>query len=117
MAATVVGAPLVFVSSPDEAAHYEMTTIGPPDDAILTSGRRRVLAALLEMGGACDSIKDLAEASGFSRGQATRHANALNRAGYVTKKGARPVTVEITDIGKIILRVKQIRKKRGWGAR
>lgn len=115
MAATVVGAPLVFVSSPDDADFFEMTMIGPPEAAILTDGRRTVLVALQKLGGSCKSISDLAEASGYSRSMTTRHVNALSRAGYIVKEAGRPISVAITDIGKIILRVKQIRKKRIWG--
>ncbi|MCK4566042.1 MAG: winged helix-turn-helix transcriptional regulator, partial [Candidatus Thorarchaeota archaeon] len=96
---------------------YEMTTFGYPNEAILTAGRRKVLSTLANMDGKSNSIKDLAEESGFSRGMATRHVNALFRAGYVVKKKSRPISVEITDIGKIILRLKQLRKERGWGRR
>ncbi len=117
MAATVIGAPLIFVVNSDDGENYEMTIWGNPFEAILTSGRRKVLAALANMDGKSNSIKDLAEESGFSRGMATRHVNALYRAGYVNKSGSRPVTVEITDIGKIILKLKQLRKERGWGRR
>ena len=117
MAATVIGAPLIFVVNSDDGESYEMTTWGNTYEAILTAGRRKVLAALANMDGKSNSIKDLAEESGFSRGMATRHVNALYRAGYIVKNGSRPVTVEITDIGKIILRLKQLRKERGWGRR
>ncbi len=117
MAATVIGAPLIFVVNSDDGESYEMTTFGYPNEAILTAGRRKVLAALVNMDGNSTSIKELAEESGFSRGMATRHVNALYRAGYVVKKGSRPIAVEITDIGKIILRLKQLRKERGWGRR
>ncbi|MHA1137765.1 MAG: CRISPR-associated CARF protein Csa3 [Candidatus Thorarchaeota archaeon] len=114
MAATVIGATLIFVVNSDDDKSYEMSIIGYPNDAILTSGRRKVLAALTKINGKCSSITELAEKSGYSRGQCTRHVNALKRAGYVKKKGHRPVTVEITDIGRIVLRVKQLRKKRIW---
>jgi CRISPR locus-related DNA-binding protein len=117
MAASVIGAPLIFVVTSDDEESYDMTILGYPNDAILTAGRRKVLAALANMNGKSTSIKDLAAESGFSRGMATRHVNALNKAGYVVKKGSRPVIVEITDIGKIILRLKQLRKERGWGRR
>jgi CRISPR locus-related DNA-binding protein len=115
MAASVIGAPLVIVEDAGEGQEYQTTIIGSPDDAILTEGRRTTLAALERMGGHCSSLKDLAEEAGLSRSMITRHKNALLRAGYVASKGSRPISIEITDIGRVVLGVKQLRKKRGWG--
>jgi CRISPR locus-related DNA-binding protein len=115
MAAIFIEAPLIFVGESEEGSGYQITVVNPLDGSILQAGRREALAALDEMGGVCTSVSELAEASGYSRGMTTRHVNYLNRAGLVKKIGRKPIEIRITEIGRIILQVKQLRKERKWG--
>jgi CRISPR locus-related DNA-binding protein len=115
LAASVIGAPIVIVGDSQKNDEYEMTVIGQPTDAILTAGRRKILAALADLGGSSPSIRAIALETGLSDGQTSRQVNALHRAGYVIKKGAKPQSVSLTEVGRIVLRVKQLRKERGWG--
>ncbi|MGQ4911860.1 MAG: CRISPR-associated CARF protein Csa3 [Candidatus Thorarchaeota archaeon] len=112
LVAYIVNAPIVIV---DE--DYNLTVVSSPMDAVLTKTRREILDTLVKMGGTCTSIRNLAEEVGLSRGQASRQINALHKAGYVERTRSKTVTVTITRIGRIVLRVKQLRKQRGWGRR
>ncbi|RLI55567.1 MAG: hypothetical protein DRO87_08870 [Candidatus Thorarchaeota archaeon] len=112
LAAYIVGAPILIVGE-----EYELTEVPSPMDVVLTESRREILNVLAKRGGTCNSIMDLAQEVGLSRGQASRQVNALYKAGYVEKNRSKTMTVSMTDIGRIVLRVKQLRKERGWGRR
>ena len=115
-AALYTDSPVFFVSNPYEDEIGEIINVEPVSVALLTKQKRNILNRLDELGGVAGSQADLGSRVELGAGSISKHVNNLAAAKYVTKeKRGRETRVEITELGRIVLNLKNFRKKKVWG--
>jgi len=115
-AALFTDSPVYFVTTPADVEIGEIVTIEPISVVILTEPKRRILERLEELGGGAKSQRELGSRVDLGASSISKHLNSLDDAGYVKRKrDGRNYFVEITELGKIVLNLKEFRKEKVWG--
>ena len=114
-AALFVDSPVFFVMNPDEEEIGDIIMVQPVSVAMLTEPKKKILKRLDELGGEIDSQKNLGSRTDLGASSISKHLNLLDAAGYIsrTRNGHR-TRVVITDLGRIVLNLKTIRKNTIW---
>lgn len=109
-AAALLEATVYVVSENDTDVVGELVAFRPLSLQTLLRQKRKILTRLLKNGGAVESMAQLGSRESLGASSVSKHVKALERMGLVTKKAhGRKTSVAITDLGKIILRLRQIR--------
>ncbi len=115
-AALFTDSPVYFVTTPEDIEIGDLITIEPISVVILTEPKRRILERLEDLGGTTDSQSALGSRTSLKASSISKHLTSLEDAGYVRRKrDGRKTTVEITELGKIVLNLKHFRRTRFWG--
>jgi len=115
MAALFTDSPVLFVSEVDDKVIGDLIEVQPISVSMLTSVKRRILADLVKMGGCVESQRSLGSRVELGVSSISKHLRHLEAAGYIkrSRKNRRNV-VEITGLGRVVLRLKEVRKERIW---
>jgi len=115
MAAILTDSPVHFVGEKAGDVVGDLETVQPLSISQLTSPKKRILRSLMENGGSVQSQTELGSRVSLGVSSISKHIKELQKYGYIKKtieNGKH--SLEITDLGKIILELKQIRKDRKW---
>ncbi len=115
-AAILTDSPVYLVTESDESVIDELIEVKPVSVTVLTSLKRRILEKIESLGGSVSSNKELGTKTDLGLSSVSKHLRALARAGYVeqSRVGGKKVT-RITELGRAVLRIKQIGRQRRWG--
>ncbi len=116
MAAVLVGSPVHFVCQDGDELPGKLVTVHPLPRAMLTKPKKNILDRLVELGGTVNSQAELGTRVGLGVASISKHIKDLEQFNYVKRnkeKGKNKVV--ITDLGRVILQLKQARKERLWG--
>lgn len=116
MAAILTDSPVHFVGEKAGDVVGDLETVQPLSISQLTSPKKRILRSLIESGGSVQSQTELGSRVSLGASSISKHIKELQKYGYIKKtieNGKH--SLEITDLGQIILELKQIRKDRKWG--
>ncbi len=115
MAAMFADAPVFFVMNPDKDEIGDIITVQPVSVAMLSEPKRKILQRLIELGGKSKSQKALGSRTDLGASSISKHLNSLEAAGYILRyHDGRKTCVEITNLGKIVLKLKTFRKENIW---
>ena len=104
-----------FIPDPNGEELGDLIEIEPYSDAILTKPKRNILSRLEELGGTCESQKDLGTRTELCASSISKHLNSLGAAGYISRNQSGGKTrVELTDLGRIVLNLKKYRRSKIW---
>jgi len=116
LAALLTDSPVYFVKNPYEDEIGGIIEVLPVSRALLTEPKRKILNGLESQGGSVNSQRDLGSRVSLRAGSISKHVKELCAAGYVSRgQSGREKTIEITDLGKIVLNFKTRRKNKIWG--
>jgi DNA-binding transcriptional ArsR family regulator len=105
------------VIDPDKEEIGEVLKVQPISVSLLTEPKRKILRRLEEIGGVAKSQRELGSRVDLGASSISRHLNSLDEAGYISRgQEGRKSTVEITNLGRIVLNLKTIRKANVWGS-
>jgi len=117
MAALLTDSPVYFVDSEGDEIG-EMRKLQPLSISVLTPPKRRILEELVEKGGTVEAQKELGTRMLLKAASISRHLNNLEAAGYIARgHRVHGKSISITDLGRAVLRIKQIRKQSVWGGK
>lgn len=115
MAALFTDTPVVFVIEVDSNVIGHIVEVQPISMSLLTPQKRIILQRIVDMGGIVESQRELGSCVEFGVSSISKHVKKLERAGYVQRyRRGRTKTIEITELGRVMLRLKQVRKGRVW---
>jgi len=115
MAAVLLEAPVHFVSEEGEKIIGDLVTVKPIPISKLTEPKRNILHELAKKENGINSQTDLGSKVELRASSISKHLKELRAANFVVteKIGLRNQTT-ITDLGRMILRLKETRKERIW---
>ncbi|NWF94515.1 MAG: MarR family transcriptional regulator [Candidatus Thorarchaeota archaeon] len=116
MAAVLIEAPVYFVAETERDAGRPLVEVQPLSLSKLTAPKRTILSNLIRLGGHVQSQKELADVEGAHPSSISKHLKELESQKYIrrSREGGKK-TIEITELGKVILRLKDARRDRVWG--
>jgi len=116
MAAILTDSPVHFVGEKAGDIVGDLETVQPLSISQLTSPKKRILYSLIEHGGRVDSQAELGSRVSLGVSSISKHVKELQKYGYIMKSiKSGKHSLEITNLGRIALELKQLRKNRKWG--
>ncbi len=112
MAAVLTHSQVHFVSEKDGDLVGELETAQPLSFSQLTTPKKNILMHLVDEGGCIKSQRELGSRVNLHASSISRHVKDLMKFGYlttITKSGKN--MIQITDLGRAIIRLKQVRTK------
>lgn len=117
LAALFTDSPVYFVINPDKENIGDVLKVQPISVSLLSEPKKKILRRLEEIGGVARSQRDLGSRVDLGASSISKHLNALHEAGYITRsQDGRKSSVEITNLGRIVLNLKAFRKDNVWGS-
>ncbi|MFW9810793.1 MAG: DUF6293 family protein [Candidatus Thorarchaeota archaeon] len=117
LAALFTDSPVYFVINPDKENIGDVLKVQPISVSLLSEPKKKILRRLEEIGGIARSQRDLGSRVDLGASSISKHLNALHEAGYITRsQDGRKSSVEITNLGRIVLNLKAFRKDNVWGS-
>lgn len=117
LAALFTDSPVYFVINPDKENIGDVLKVQPISVSLLSEPKKKILRRLEEIGGIAKSQRDLGSRVDLGASSISKHLNALHEAGYITRsQDGRKSSVEITNLGRIVLNLKAFRKDNVWGS-
>jgi CRISPR locus-related DNA-binding protein len=115
LAALFTDSPVYFVMDPDKDEIGDIIEVQPVSVSLLTEPKKNILQRLVELGGSSNSQRDLGSRVDLGASSISKHLNSLNAAGYISRcQQGRKTCVEITNLGRIVLNIKNYRKDTLW---
>lgn len=117
LAALFTDSPVYFVMDPDKETIGDIVKVQPISVSLLTEPKKKILERLEELGGTINSQTELGSRVDLKASSISRHVNSLHEAGYISKvQDGTKRGLEITNLGRIILNLKTVRKDTVWGS-
>ncbi|MHA1812510.1 MAG: HFX_2341 family transcriptional regulator domain-containing protein [Candidatus Thorarchaeota archaeon] len=113
MAALIIDAPLYLVVEVDGNVPGEVVELHPVPVSMLSAPKKEILRRLIETGGRVESQSELGSRTELGASSISKHISDLVRARYVrTERAGTKKAVEITDLGRMVYRLKQARERK-----
>jgi CRISPR locus-related DNA-binding protein len=115
LAALFTDSPVYFVIDPDKDEIGDVLKVQPISVVLLSEPKKKILKRLEELGGSSKSQRDLGSRVELGASSISKHLNSLDEAGYISRsQNGRKSSVEITNLGRIVLNLKTFRKGNVW---
>lgn len=115
LAALFTDSPVYFVMNPDKDEIGDIIEVQPVSVTLLSEPKKTILRKLEELGGSVDHQRVLGSRTELKASSVSKHLKSLEAAGYIRRgHHGRKTTVEITNLGRIVLNLKTFRKGKVW---
>ncbi len=116
MAAALVGATVYYVTEDEHTKIGRLVRVNPLPMSSLSAAKQRILEELAKHEDGVESFRELGSRVDLEVASISKHIKGLREVGYVkTERKGRRHRTWITELGRIVLRLKQARKGIIWG--